>query len=348
MSGRDAFKLIAPLFSLFLFACAASQPVSDPAPESFQHDFSEGQNPWTKQAFDNGKEKFTFAVFSDLTGGEREGVFKVAIEQLRLLRPELIVSVGDLIEGGTTDREQLAREWDSFDQRAERARAPVYYTGGNHDLTNPVMWEVFEERYGKRYYHFVYKNTLFLVLNTEDNTPQEQWELKKNRDEAMQAIADEGWGIFKETDYGKSPLRGYGNVGDEQAAYFREVIARYPDVLHTFVIMHKPTWEQEGEVNFATLENALSDRPYTVFYGHEHDYQYDRRLGRDYICLGTTGGVQNKSKDMAIDHVTLVTVSKSGVDIANLRMSGIFGKDGSLPLNGDDMCFAARECEAPD
>ena len=348
MSRPGFHLLLIPAVCLLLFACASQQPVADVEPASFVHEIGEGPLPWTDQGFDNSAEKFTFALFSDLTGGEREGIFSVAIEQLRLLRPELIVSVGDLIEGGTTDREQLAGEWDSFDQRAKRARAPVFYAGGNHDLTNPVMWEVFDERYGKRYYHFVYKNTLFLILDTEDNTLQEQWELKKIRDEAMQTIEDEGWGVFYETNYGKSPLRAYGMVGDEQAAYFREVIARYPDVLHTFVISHKPTWEQEGEVNFSTLEAALSDRPYTVFFGHEHDYQYEQRHGRDYIGLGTTGGVQNTSKGMPIDHVTLVTVSGSGVDIANLRMSGIFGKDGSLPLNGDDMCFDARKCGAPD
>jgi hypothetical protein len=42
---------------------------------------------------------------------------------------------------------------------------------------------------------------------------------------------------------------------------------------------------------------------------------------------------------MAIDHVTLVTVSEKGADIANLRMSGIFDKTGKIPLNGDGICF---------
>lgn len=334
----------ASALSVWLFACAQQPSLPESSTDLFQHDFGEGSQPRTSQAFDNADDKFTFALFSDLTGGERQGVFEVAIEQLRLLRPELIVNVGDLIEGGTTDREQLAREWDSFDRRAARAKAPVFYAGGNHDLTNPVMWEVYEERYGHRYYHFVYRNTLFLVLDTEDNSPEDQWNLNQIRDQSLQAVAEEGWGVFGETDYGKSPLRAYGNVGDEQAAYFSEVIARYPDVLHTFVIAHKPTWEQEGEVNFATLETALSDRPYTVFYGHEHDYRHDTRYGRDYIGLGTTGGVQNPSKGMPIDHVTLVTVSGGGVDIANLRMSGIFGKDGRIPLNGEELCFDVHQC----
>ncbi len=47
---------------------------------------------------------------------------------------------------------------------------------------------------------------------------------------------------------------------------------------------------------------------------------------------------------MAIDHVTLVTVSEDGVDIANLRMSGIFDKTGKIPLDGEELCFNIAEC----
>ena len=40
-----------------------------------------------------------------------------------LLRPELIMNVGDLIEGDSKDEAGLVAEWDSFDTRARRARA---------------------------------------------------------------------------------------------------------------------------------------------------------------------------------------------------------------------------------
>lgn len=336
---------IAAVFSLLLASCATQQPgAAAPDPDPFQHELGEGPLPWTGQSFDNRPEKFTFALFSDLTGGERDGVYEVAVEQLRLLRPELILSVGDLIEGGTTDREQLQREWESFDTRAQRARAPVFRTGGNHDLTNPVMWEVFEERYGRRYYHFIYKNTLFLVMDTEDSTPEQQWQLNTIRNRSLKAVEEKGWDVFRETEYGKSDIRKYGWVGESQAGYFRDVINRNPEVLHTFVILHKPAWERDDERNFASVEDALSGRPYTVFYGHEHSYLHETRHGRDYIRLGTTGGTQNPRKEMAVDHVTLVTVTEDGVDIANLRMSGIFGKDGKIPLAGEDLRFDVREC----
>ncbi len=325
-----------------LVACAgAPRPAAqdESTGPAFKHDVATEARPWTHSNFDSGGDKFTFALFSDLTGGEREGIFEVAVEQLNLLRPELILSVGDLIEGGTTDRAQLESEWNFFDQRAERARAPVFYTGGNHDLTHPDMWALWEQRYGRRYYHFVYRNTLFLVMDTEDNTADFQRELFRIRDEAIRVIDEQGWDALPSTAYGKSEERRTGRIGDEQAAFFRDVIERHPSVAHTFVIMHKPAWQRPGEEHFATVEAALSDRPYTVFYGHEHAYLHEQRFGRDYIRLGTTGGVQNPRKEMAIDHVTLVTVSPEGVDIANLRMSGIFDKKGAIPAGGDTLCF---------
>ena len=324
-------------------ACAV-QPDRDGDPEGFTHDVSGAATPWTETRFDNAPDGFTFAVFSDLTGGEREGIFRVAIEQLRLLRPELIVSVGDLIEGGTEDRERLDGEWESFDERTQRARTRVFYTAGNHDLTNPVMWAVWEERYGRRYYHFRYRDVLFLVLDTEDNPPEFQQYIHEIRLAADKVVEEKGWEAWRDTEYGRLEERASGRISADQAAYFREVIAANPDVRHTFLLMHKPAWERPDEEYFATIETALADRPYTVFYGHVHSYLYEQRHGRDYIRLATTGGVQIEGREMAFDHVTLVTVSGDGVDIANLRLDGILDKTGHIPAGGDALCFERARC----
>jgi predicted phosphodiesterase len=339
--------LALPFLLCLLTACAASQTSENPEPV-FESDVAGTATPWTHDAFDDEKDKFTFAVFSDLTGGERAGIFNVAVAQLNLLRPELIVNVGDLIEGGTTDEARLAAEWNSFDDRAGAARAPVFYTGGNHDLTNPDMWRVFEERYGRRYYHFIYKNVLFLVLDTEDNSPEFQQEFSRIRDEAIEVVDREGWDALPNTEYGRMVERRSGRISPAQAAYFREVIEKNPQVRWTFLLMHKPAWERPDEENFSTVETTLEGRPYTVFYGHVHSYQYEQRHGRDYIRLATTGGVQDPSKDMAIDHVTLVTVSGTGVDVANLRLSGVFDKTGVIPAGGADLCFEAAVCGEDD
>jgi hypothetical protein len=331
---------------LVLIAACAGNTAVQPQAQVFRHDIGEGPKPWTHSSFDNAADKFTFALFSDLTGGEREGVFEDAADQLRLLRPELIINVGELIEGETRDRGQLTREWGWFDQRARRTHAPVFYVGGNHDLSNPVMWDVWEQRYGRRYYHFVYRDVLFLVLDTEDNPAEVQEHIANIHGQSMEIIRQKGWGVLAETEYGRLEERKTGRIGAGQGAYFRRVIAQYPEVRWTFVLMHKPAWDRPDEEHFATIEAALAGRPYTVFYGHVHAYLHQRRHGRDYIRLGTTGGVQLPHDTLAVDHVTLVTVSGTGVDIANIRMSGIFDKTGKIPLNGEDLCFEVAVCGA--
>jgi hypothetical protein len=332
------------LTAALIAACAAGPQGSAPV---FEHAVASGPVPWTHDRFDSDPEKFTFAVFSDLTGGERAGIFDVAIEQLRLLRPELIVNVGDLVEGGDFPREHLVREWQEFDARAGRALAPVFHTGGNHDLSSALQREIWEQRYGRTYYHFVYRNTLFLVLNTEDNPPEMQQYLARIRSEAEVVFRQGGWDAWRETEYGRSEERRTGRIGPGQAAYFRDVIARHPGVRHTFVLMHKPAWERPAEEHFATIEAALADRPYTVFHGHVHSYSYQQRHGRDYIRLATTGGVQNLHAAQAFDHLTLVTVSDQGVDIANLRLDGILDKTGHIPAGGEALCFEAARCALP-
>ena len=330
-----------------VFLIAACTDIASGGSEStptFRHGVESAATPWTNENFDADNSKFTFALFSDITGGERADIFDVALAQLALLRPELIINVGDLIEGGTTNREDLTREWDSFDARANKASAPVFRVGGNHDLTNMVMREFWEQRFGARYYHFVYKNALFLVLDTEDNPPDRMEEIYQARERALERVRKGGWEVFSETEYASMPEQVAGAISSEQAAYVQQVLADNPNVAWTFLFMHKAPWKNAEEADFAAIELALADRPYTVFNGHAHAYEHEQRLGRDYIRLGTTGGVQFTVKEMSIDHVILVTVSNDGVDIANLRMSGIFDKTGHIPLNGDELCFDVLDC----
>jgi predicted phosphodiesterase len=339
-------KRIAIITSILWAVVGCSGPAAPAAEPVFQHKVSGQVLPWTNENFDAADNKFTFAVFSDLTGGERPEIFKIAVAQLSLLRPELIINVGDLIEGSTEDPVEIDRQWDSFDDRAGKARAPVFYVGGNHDRTGQFLQDVWEERYGRGYYHFVYKNVLFLVLDTEDNTPERMQQIFEARNHALIVMADEGRDAFDQTEYANMPENPAGNISAEQSQYFQDAIAANPDVRWTFLFMHKSPWLREDTTTFTAIEDALADRRYTLFNGHVHAYQHIERRGNDYIRLATTGGAQQPDRGRSMDHVTLVTVDENGVDIANLLMNGILDKTGHIPLGGDDVCFEAAKCGA--
>jgi hypothetical protein len=329
-----------PAVAGFALGCAdTGPPIADAA---FRHEIGGARLPWTSEAFDDDPATFTFAVVSDLNGGERERVFEIAVAQLALLRPELILSVGDLIDGASEDVAALTTEWDAFDRRAGAASAPLFRVGGNHDLTGQVLRDVWSQRYGPRYYSFVYKDVLFLVLDTEDHTDVRMREIHEARSAAIDAAARGVEGV-EDMEYYRMPERVTGNVGSEQAAYVLDVLARHPDVRWTMLFMHKPVWTDGADEEFVAIESALAARPYTVFNGHLHTMRHAMRNGRDYLTLGTTGGAQ-PADPMAFDHVTLVTVGEGDPSIVHLRLDGILDKAGRIPGGADGVCFQASAC----
>ncbi|WP_406644530.1 metallophosphoesterase family protein [Aliisedimentitalea scapharcae] len=300
--------------------------------------------PWTHQNFDADPGKFTFAIHADLTGGERPGIFATAMAQLNLLRPDFVISVGDLIEGGEIQRDQFEAEWEAYDNRVRSFPGPIFYVGGNHDLSTDLSREVWAERYGPTYYHFRYKNVLFLVLDTEDTSPADRVEIAKARAKAIMIYQSDGPEAFAQTEYANLAHRTAGTIGDDQRNYFLEAIEHNTDVRWTFLFLHKPAWQHRVKTPFASIEAALSERPYTVFNGHVQAYGHEVRNGRDYVQLATTGGEQFPDLGLSEDHVTLVTMTNTGPNIANLMLSGIRDKTGAIPRDGGDLCFSVERC----
>lgn len=318
---------------LFHFSIALAV-VGCVAPEvqqtKFIHEVSSQVKPWTSETFESTEEDFTFAIISDLTGGERAGVYSTAVEQLNRLDPTFVMSVGDLIEGATEDLDQLKAEWDSFDDRTFQLNMPFFHLGGNHDLTNPVMLEYWKERFGPLYYHFVFDNVLFLMIDSEDYGEERMLEVNAARNIAMKIISGELEGTFDESAYAAMEESKVGGISIEQQAYFQAVLSKYPNVRWTFLFMHKPVWKRNDELGLGSIEEVLKGRPYTVYNGHEHSFSHRRRNGSDYTILGTTGGYQNPIDSMAFDHVTLVRMDSTLV-VTHLKMKGILNEKGALP-----------------
>src|SRR5215212_3713158 len=85
---------------------------------------AEGRNPWTHLRLNNNPDDFQFVIVSDRTGGHREKVFSRAVEQINLLQPEFVLSVGDLIEGYSTDADDVEKQWREFQGFASKLQMP--------------------------------------------------------------------------------------------------------------------------------------------------------------------------------------------------------------------------------
>lgn len=310
----------------------------------FKHDIVGNATPWSYEPTGRPDEQFSFAILGDLNSGERQGVLELAVEQINLLRPEFILSIGDLVEGGTEDTVQLRKEYDHYDERLSKAKAPIFHLGGNHDLTNPVMRKYWESRYGKRYYHFIYKNVLFMILDSEDYPEERLWKVYRARKRAIELLDSGKIELAQLTEYYRMPERATGEISDDQSAYFEKVIKDNPNVRWTFVLMHKPVWQRTGKGSLERIEAALASRRYTVLNGHQHKYSYTERNQNDYIMIATTGGGQDPTSDRAFDHIMFTTMVDKEPVFANLRLGGILNKQGYIPMEGDQYCFQASEC----
>jgi hypothetical protein len=251
-------------------------------------------NPVTHTKFNNQPSTFRFAVVTDRTGGVRAGVFEKAVEQLNWMQPEFVVCVGDLITGGSKDVDKIDKQWVEFNGFVKKLEMPFFYLPGNHDISNPLAEKRWQEQFGRTYYHFLYKNVLFLMLNTED-TPGGA---------------------------------GAGKMGEVQIAYARKVLAENKDVRWTLVFLHRPMWRYKDvdKTAWPAVEAALQGRKYTVLAGHKHYYEMTMRHGMKYIMLGTTGG-GSKLRGAPLgefDHIMWVTMKDGGPVLCNLATEGIF------------------------
>ena len=249
---------------------------------------------WTDKPFLNNPMDFQFALVSDRTGGHRPGVFSNAMHQVNLLQPEFVMSIGDLIEGATTNLDTLKKEFNEMDSFLNILNMRFFRVPGNHDIGNQTMLEVYRERYGSPYYHFVYKDVLFLMISTEDPPASK--------------------------------------ISDEQVKYVEKALLENKNVRWTIVFMHQPMFTKnydEKNQNWLKIEKMLQDRPYNVFAGHYHGYQKIVKNSRKYIRLATTGGASNLSgaKNGAFDHIMWITMTDNGPLIANIALNGIYNED---------------------
>lgn len=249
------------------------------------------QVPVTDRPVNNAPGVFRFAIVPDRAGGIRPGVFERAVARLKLLQPEFVMSVGDLIDGYTNDPAVWNAQWQQLEAIVQRLDLPFYFVPGNHDISNPGLLAAWKQRRGDPWFSFVYQNVLFLCLDTED--------------------------------------RPGGGLGPEQIAWAKQTLAGHAGVHWTLVFLHRPLWLEPDQAGYEQVGAALHGRPFTVFAGHLHHYLKTVRDGMNHYVLATSGG-DSKGRGAEFgefDHVTWVTMKPAGPVVVNLKLDGIIPDD---------------------
>ncbi|MFT5289903.1 MAG: 3',5'-cyclic AMP phosphodiesterase CpdA [Planctomycetota bacterium] len=252
-------------------------------------------------------ESFTFGVFGDRTGGPAEGVrvLRDAVDEVNLLGPDLVMTVGDLIQGYSESGpwvEQM-HEYKGIMDQLDCAWFPV---AGNHD----VYWRgpdgqrpegenesLYEEHFGPLWYGFRHKDSAFLVLYTDEGAPDGRAKTFSNAESQR--------------------------LSAEQFSWLDESLTQVANARHVFVFLHHPRWLEGGYGDdWKHVHDRLvaAGNVTAVFAGHIHRMRYDGlQDGIEYFTLATVGGNQGGYVPEAgwLHHYAYVTVRGDGIDVVS-------------------------------
>jgi hypothetical protein len=233
-----------------------------------------------------------FAIIGDRTGEHVAGVYEQILAEAQRLRPEMMITVGDHIEGYTEDTTELKAEWRDYKALIADIKVPFHQTPGNHDRLNAVERRIFDREVGPAWYSFDYRGLHFIVL---DNSV---WE--KSAD-----------------------------LPAEELNWLASDLQKNRGAAMTLVFMHKPFWYTTTAMGKPDTLHSLF-KAYGVdgvFTGHFHEYFSATFDGIKYTSVGSSGGEVAAGPSGLQYHFCWVTVDGGEMTIAPIKLGSVLPWD---------------------
>ncbi len=303
--------------SLLIVASAHCQASAHEGAHDHSHDPSD--KPFTTRSASRvlplatDEDAFHFVIYGDRTSGVPAGlkVLEQAVVDTNLLDPDLVMTVGDLVQG-YNEAPKWMQEMREYRDIMEKLKMKWFPVAGNHDVYWRGKGEApqgqhesnYEEHFGPLWYSFEHKNAGFVVL-----------------------YSDEGDPVTNEKSFSEGRLQ---MMSDEQLSFLKQSLEMHKDLDHVFVFLHHPRWIGGGYEggNWDVVHEMLREagNVSAVFAGHIHHMRFDGpKDGIAYYALATTGG--HLSADIPgagyLHHLNVVTVRPESVTVAALPVGAV-------------------------